>query len=147
MKENENKQTQEEEVEQENIATQQESNEEENIEEENATTEDTKQNHISYDEFKNSLPTPEKRSLSNLEKSPLFSKLREYFSTNTPHIIQGDGVVPMCISTLSLRYVGEQEFCIRTRNKGYKIQRGDVVILPDNAYGRAYERMGIFEKL
>lgn len=147
MEENENKQTQEEEVEQENITTQQESNEGENIEEENATTEDTKQDHISYDEFKNSLPTPEKRSLSNLEKSPLFSKLREYFSTNTPHIIQDDGVVPMCISTISLRYIGEQEFCIRTRNKGYKIQRGDVVILPDNAYGRAYERMGVFEKL
>lgn len=147
MKENENKQTQEEEVEQEKITIQQESNEGENIEEENATTEDIKQEHISYDEFKNSLPTPEKRSLSNLEKSPLFSKLREYFSTNTPHIIQDDGVVPMCISTISLRYVGEQEFCIRTRNKGYKIQRGDVVILPDNAYGRAYERMGVFEKL
>lgn len=153
MKENENKQIQEEKEVQQDIATaeqeiQEEKNiEEENIEEENATTENTEQEHISYDEFKNSLPTPEKRSLSNLEKSPLFSKLREYFSTNTPHIIQDNGVVPMCISTISLRYSGDQEFCIRTRNKGYKIQKGDVVILPDNAYGRAYERMGVFEKL
>lgn len=142
MKEDENKQTQEEEkvVQQENINGK-------NSNEENATTENAQQERISYDEFKNSLATPEKRSLNNLEKSPLFSKLRDYFSTNSPHIIQDDGVVPMCIGTISLRYVGEREFCIRTRNKGYKIQKGGVVILPDNAYGRAYERMGVFEKL
>lgn len=101
---------------------------------------------ISYDDFKASLPTSEKKSLSNLEKSPLFSKLRGYFSANTP-FIQNDGVVPICIGTISLRYVGQRDFCIRTRNKGYKIQRGDVIILPDSAYGKAYERMNVFEKL
>lgn len=101
---------------------------------------------ISYDDFKASLPTSEKKSLSNLEKSPLFSKLRGYFSANTP-FIQNDGVVPICIGTISLRYVGQRDFCIRTRNKGYKIQRGDVIILPNSAYGKAYERMNVFEKL
>lgn len=101
---------------------------------------------ISYDDFKASLPTSEKKSLSNLEKSPLFSKLRGYFSANTP-FIQNDGVIPICIGTISLRYIGQRDFCIRTRNKGYKIQRGDVIILPDNAYGKAYERMNVFEKL
>lgn len=119
----------------------------ENIKEENATTEDNQQEHISYDDFKASLPTSEKKSLSNLERSPLFSKLRSYFSANSPFVTQDDGVVPICIGTISLRYVGERDFCIRTRNKGYKIQRGDVVILPDSAYGRAYERMNVFEKL
>lgn len=101
---------------------------------------------ISYDDFKASLPTSEKKSLSNLEKSPLFSKLRGYFSANTP-FIQNDGVIPICIGTISLRYVGQRDFCVRTRNKGYKIQRGDVIILPDSAYGKAYERMNVFEKL
>lgn len=147
MKANQDKQTQ---GEQKTIEETSIKEEEKTIEEkENLPAQDESEQveHICYDEFKNSLSTVEERLLNHLERSTLFPKLRSYFSINSPHITQANGVVPICINTIPLRYIGEKEFSIRTRNKGYEIQKGDVIIISEGAFGRAYARMSVFEKL
>lgn len=70
----------------------------------------------------------------------------KYEKQNDLKLIPSEKTV--CVNILQLKYIGEAPYTIRTRGaKGYEINKGDVVMLPDGAFGRAYARMRVFEKL
>lgn len=51
------------------------------------------------------------------------------------------------VDVLKLKYIGEEDFIIRTRtNRAYVLKKNDYAFFPNNAYGKAYERMKVFIK-